>query len=467
MNYKEINKTLAEVDWKCSSEDVLYAVREAYKKKLPFLQEKIFDELSENYGAEQISDFFNALGQEISVYGYLLYEVESDGDCYLFAVISSEDETEFKEVLKSKKKKVKLRKQTGKKLGEAAKRKKFKKRISYEKFLIQEGYQQLFRTACMDDKIWLECTSDWDDESRRYDAAVLDFSQWEPVQSKDVGLHVMVVTKREDGSYAAIVMDHTTKENGKLKNKRNRIMCGTDIEHMRDWTCIYETNNSILTFCFNLVCFQEQLFLFNAVSLFRIKEKDIDPRMEKVFEFDWRGKDAFYYELFVVGNHLYMFLEKTMYRWEQNQEKFEVVYTLKPDAYSANGFVPIGDNEVVFQTTYSMYFPTGNQGGTLTVLNLETMEEKIYNCQYGNIHKWGENRICVLQSVARSKKPIIECFDFQKKEKRCLMAGSMGNAGICDIFETKAGTILLNSKQEYCKVENLWEIMEKHELDEI
>ena len=189
--------------------------------------------------------------------------------------------------------------------------------------------------------------------------------------------------------------------------------------------------------------------------------------MEKVFEFDWRGKDAFYYELFVVGNHLYMFLEKTMYRWEQNQEKFEVVYTLKPDAYSANGFVPIGDNEVVFQTTYSMYFPTGNQGGTLTVLNLETMEEKIYNCQYGNIHKWGENRICVLQSVARSKKPIIECFDFQKKEKRCLMAGSMGNAGICDIFETKAGTILLNSKQEYCKVENLWEIMEKHELDEI
>ena len=37
MNNKEINKTLAEVDWKCSSEDVLYAVREAYKKKLPFL----------------------------------------------------------------------------------------------------------------------------------------------------------------------------------------------------------------------------------------------------------------------------------------------------------------------------------------------------------------------------------------------------------------------------------------------
>ena len=62
-----------------------------------------------------------------------------------------------------------------------------------------------------------------------------------------------------------------------------------------------------------------------------------------------------------------------------------------------------------------------------------------------------------------SKKPIIECFDFQKQEKRCLMAGAVGKAGICDIFETKVGTILRNSKQEYCKVERLWAIMEKCE----
>lgn len=36
MNYKEIKKSLVEVDWKSSSEDILYAVREAYKKAIFF-----------------------------------------------------------------------------------------------------------------------------------------------------------------------------------------------------------------------------------------------------------------------------------------------------------------------------------------------------------------------------------------------------------------------------------------------
>lgn len=465
MTVKE--KTFAEVDWKCSSEDVLYAVRAAYKKKLPFLTEKNFDELSENYATEQIDNYIDALGQEISVYGYLLYEVEADGDCYLFAVISSEDEAEFKEVLNAKQKAGTLRKQARRKPGEAAKRMKFKKRISYQKFFMQEGYQQLFLTPCMDEKIWLECTGDWDDVNRRYDAAILDLSQWEPIQSKDVGFDVTSVTQSEDGSYIAIVSDNTTDENGRLINRTARVIRGTDIEHMKDWMCIYdEGKRDILHTILDLICFENQLFLANGGVMFRIKDIDRPQTvMEKVFARECGGGDAFYYDLFVVGNQLYMFLEKTMYRWEREQEKFEIIYTLKSDAYSAEGFVPLGDKEVVFQMRPSRYFPDDNQGGTLTVLNLETMEEKIYNCQYGNIQKWGENRICVLQSYAMSKKPIIECFDFRKQEKRCLMAGAVGKAGICDIFETKAGTILRNSKQEYCKVENLWAIMEKCETD--
>lgn len=466
MNYKEIKKACAEVDWKCSSEDVLYAIRAAYKKKFPFLLEKNFDELSENYAAEQISDFTNALGQEISVYGYLLYEVEADGDCYLFAVISAEDETEFKEALKAKKKAGTLRKQPRRKAGEAAKRMKFKKRISYEKFSVQEGYQQLFLTPCMDEKLWVECTGDWDDVNRRYDVAVLDLSQWEPVQSRDVGLYLIAVTQGEDGSYIAIVKDNTTDEKGRLISRRARILRGTDIEHMKDWICIFdEGSRDILDSFHRLIYFENQLFMANSVVMFRIKEIDKQQvDMERVFERKCGGY-AFYYDLFVVGDHLYMFLEKTMYRWEREQEKFEPIYTLKPGEYSAEGFIPLGDKKVVFQTRPDRYFPDDNQGGTLTVLNLETMEEKIYNCQYGNIQKWGENRICVLQSYAMSKKPIIECFDFEKKEKRCLMAGAVGKAGICDIYETKAGTILRNSKQEYCKVENLWAIMEKCEVD--
>ena len=467
MDYKEIKKTLVEVDWNCSSEDILYAVRSAYKKKFPFLFEKNFDELSENYVAEKISGFINALVQEISVYGYLLYEIETDGDCYLFAVILPADEAEFKETLKTKKKAGVLRKQPRRKAGEAAKRMKLKKRISYKKFSVQEGYRQLCLTPCMNEKIWLECTGDWDDVDRRYDAAVLDLSQWEPVQSKDVGFYLTAVTQSVDGSYVAIVSDNTTDEKGKLINSRSRIIRGTDIEHMKDWMCIYDEGSRDILYSFHeLICFENQLFLANSGVIFRIKEIDKpQTNMERVFERKSGGGDAYFYHFFVVGNQLYMFLEKTIYRWECEQEKFEPIYTMKPDVYTAEGFLSLGDKEVVFQTRPSRYFPDDNQGGTLTVLNLETKEEKIYNCQYGRIHKWGENRICVLQSYTKSKKPIIESFDFKKREKRCLMSGAMGKAGICNIYETKAGTILQNSQQEYCKVENLWAIMEKCETD--
>lgn len=467
MDYKEMKKTFAEVDWKCSSEDVLYAIRVAYKKKLPFLREKNFDELAENYAAEQIDNYINALGQEISVYGYLLYEVEADGDCYLFAVISSEAEAEFKEALKANKKAGALKKQARRKLGVAAKRMKFKKQISYETYSIQEGYRQPWLKHCMDEKIWLECSCDWDDVNRRYDAAVLDLSQWEPVQSKDVGFYVTSVTQSEDGSYIAIVSDNTTDENGRLINRTARVIRGTDIEHMENWMCIYdEGKRGILHTVLDLICFENQLFLANAVVMFRIKDIDKpQPVMERVFARECGGGYAWYYELFVVSNHLYMFLEKTIYRWDSKLEKFEPIYTLKPELYTADGFIPLGDKKVVFQPRLSRYYPDDNQGGTLTVLNLETMEEKIYNCQYGQLRKWGENRICVLSDCAKSGKPIMECLDFKTREKRCLMSGALGKDDIHDIYETKAGTILLNSKQEYCKVENLWAIMGKCETD--
>ena len=120
MNYKEIKKSLAEVDWKSSSEDILYAVRAAYKKSYPFLMEKNFDELSENYAAEETLDFINALGQEISAQGHLLYEIDADSDSYLLTIIPAEAEEELKSILKEQRKRGALRKQARRKAGSEA-----------------------------------------------------------------------------------------------------------------------------------------------------------------------------------------------------------------------------------------------------------------------------------------------------------------------------------------------------------
>ena len=48
------------VDWKCESEDVIYALRERYQKELPCILQGNFDELAENYAAEEPEDFLDA-----------------------------------------------------------------------------------------------------------------------------------------------------------------------------------------------------------------------------------------------------------------------------------------------------------------------------------------------------------------------------------------------------------------------
>lgn len=85
-----------ETDWKSESEDVLYAVREGLGAAFPELAGENFDALAENYAAEETEDFINALGQKLSMYGLMLYQIASDSDSYLLTVIRAEEEDAFK-----------------------------------------------------------------------------------------------------------------------------------------------------------------------------------------------------------------------------------------------------------------------------------------------------------------------------------------------------------------------------------
>ena len=48
-----LSDDLVYVDWKCVSKDVIFSLRERYKDELPCLLQENFDELAENYAAEQ------------------------------------------------------------------------------------------------------------------------------------------------------------------------------------------------------------------------------------------------------------------------------------------------------------------------------------------------------------------------------------------------------------------------------
>ena len=129
------------VDWKSESADILFALREKYSDELPCVLQSNYDELAENYAAEQPESFLDALGQEVTCDGYFLYDADSDRDSYALFLVTADKEEELKAALKKDKVKCKQRKQARKKTGMPAKRIDLGKRLSCEKISLKPGYK--------------------------------------------------------------------------------------------------------------------------------------------------------------------------------------------------------------------------------------------------------------------------------------------------------------------------------------
>ena len=275
---KEI--TIAEIDWKSESEDVLYVVRESYQTVYPELLQKNFDELAENYAAETTEDFINALGQELSVLNLLLYNINTDSDSYALAIIPVEDEEEFKKNLKQQKQRGILKKQPRRKLGSNAKRIDLAKRLPCEKFSLPEGYTTNLVTECFDDTLWLDYMQFGTE--RKFDSASLNIGSWPPVQSPDLGLCVRRFAKNEDGTYAAIIQNNTVNEQGYLSDKNKKVLIGKDINTIKTWRCVYEGEHLDWS---AMIWFENELFVSNRNSVYHIKNPDrFAASMEKVLE---------------------------------------------------------------------------------------------------------------------------------------------------------------------------------------
>lgn len=217
-----------ETDWKSESEDVLYAVREGFGTAFPELAGENFDALAENYAAEETEDFINALGQELLVYGLMLYQIASDSDSYLLTVIRAEEEDAFKKQLKVEKKKGAAKKQPRKKPGDAAKRIDLSGRIVCEKFSLPKGYSVRNTIPCMKDQLMLDFRNWSYGEKRRFDTAILDIGNWPPSQGADLGILVRDLVDCGDGKQIASVSDNAIGGDGYLIDKKNHVVWGQE-----------------------------------------------------------------------------------------------------------------------------------------------------------------------------------------------------------------------------------------------
>lgn len=461
----QLLSSLTCIDYKTPSDDILFTLRETYEVTCPFLNRHSFDDLVENYAAEEPEDFLDALGQELTCFNHALYELATDSDSYALIILPEDRIEEFKAELKAdnKKQKATQRKQARRKAGNPAKRIDLGKRLPCDKITLEPGYRIHLTMDCIDEVLWLDYNmslSDSDAGRRRYCSAFLSIKEWAPKQSPDMELIVRRMAKSPDGLYTALVQNNAVNEKGYLADKSQTVIVGTEIDKIEEWKCIHKESNLEWS---AMIWFGGELFAADSNCVERIKNvMDFQGSREKVLEL--KGGDVRWFpKFFLLGDRLYLYMHQSIYEWKKKSGlfkkgcEFKKVYTI--DGFNAWDFVPVGDSKVAFQVRPKS-IPRGETESRLTLLDLATGKETYYPCHYGYVRKWQDNRICVLPVDVTSKMPIIECFDLESGEKKKLMYGALGKDSVRNIYETSCGTVLEGSGKNIYRTTELWEFME-------
>lgn len=450
-------------DYNTPSPDILFALRDTHQTTLSVLSDSTFDDLAENYAAEEPEDFLDALGQELTCFQHVLYELSTDSDSYALTILPEDQIEEFKAELKAYKQKATWRKQPKRKAGTPAKRIDLGKRLPCDKMTLEAGYKVHLTIDCIDESLWLDYNMSVENgasNTRRYCSAFLNIKEWPPKQSTDKELLVRKIAKRLDGVFAALVQNNTVNENGYLADKDTMLITGADIAQIENWQCVHKDSNLEWS---AMQWFEGELFAADSNSVYRIKDvTDFTNSCEKVLEL--KGGDVRWFpKFFISGDKLYLFMHQSVYEWRKKSGlfrkgcEFKKIYTI--DGFNAWDFVPVGDSKVAFQVRPKSV-PRGETESKLTLLDLATGKESHYPCHYGYVRKWTDDRICVLPIDITSKMLIIECFDFNSGERKNLMYGALGKDSVCDIYEVSCGTVLVGREKNIYRASELWEFME-------
>ena len=335
-NYK---KYFVEFDWKTESKDVLYLIREMYGKLYCDIMEKNFDELAENYAKESTEDFINALGQELSSKNLLLYEITSDGDNYILVVVPIEEENNLNNYLEVNNRKGEIKKQSGRKLGNVAKRIELAKRIPFEKYLMPKDYMP---KGTMDDLLILYCIK----HSPPYNS-ILDVSNWPPQKINDLNLFIRPCTDCGSNRKIALVRKDTLDKNGKLIEKEYDIVSGYDINNISEWKCLCSDLQIKVD---RMIFFNNMLFLFNRDSVYLVSDLNhFKESMIKILDLKVPV------EPFIYDDNLYLYaqINRAIYKLEKKNISTKTEWKMKKfyaiRAFDVRCLTKMKDNKIVFQ----------------------------------------------------------------------------------------------------------------------
>ena len=130
-------------------QDTLAELRGKWGAQVPALLDERFDAIGIQYMKLPHEKGAAALGQELSAFGWALYNLD-DEDEYLFALIPEEERNEWERYCKKQGQSCRLMKQRGRKWGDHAKEQDPGKLMPCEEYILQDAYDYFFNSLAGD-----------------------------------------------------------------------------------------------------------------------------------------------------------------------------------------------------------------------------------------------------------------------------------------------------------------------------
>lgn len=127
-----IENRCAVIDWKEEIDEAVYQLTMHFPDYKSIFENEDFTKLIENYSAEDYEEFLPAIGQELSLYNLVLYEIYEDSDRICLYICPKDKSEMFEKDAKAKRIKFTQFKQLRKKWGEPARLLKLANRLPYE-----------------------------------------------------------------------------------------------------------------------------------------------------------------------------------------------------------------------------------------------------------------------------------------------------------------------------------------------
>ena len=130
-------------------QDTLAQLREKWGAQVPALLEERFDAVGVQYMKLSHEKGAAALGQELSAFGWALYNLD-DEDEYLFVLIPEEERSEWERYCKKRGQYCRLMKQQGRNWGDHAKEQDPGALMPCEEYILQDEYDYFFNSLAGD-----------------------------------------------------------------------------------------------------------------------------------------------------------------------------------------------------------------------------------------------------------------------------------------------------------------------------